>query len=113
MRWFAALFLLNLDLPSRPTQVDWELEFNRHRYAPWLLAKGCDRTTEKICPLFLFVKKGHMRTYGKDRHSKLPLQARVVWTRASGWDRVEIIDIPQGKDLEIEWGKRGHALPSP
>jgi hypothetical protein len=37
MRWFAALFLLNLDLPSRPTQVDWQLEFNRHQYAPWLL----------------------------------------------------------------------------
>jgi hypothetical protein len=34
MRWFAALFLLNLDLPSRTTQVDWELEFNRHQYAP-------------------------------------------------------------------------------
>jgi hypothetical protein len=25
MRWFAALFLLNLDLPSRSTQVDWGL----------------------------------------------------------------------------------------
>ena len=61
MRWFAALFLLNLDLPSRSTQVDWELEFNRHQYAPWLLAQGCDLTTEKICPLFLFVKKGHRK----------------------------------------------------
>ena len=63
MRWLAALFLLNLDLPSRPTQVDWELEFNRHQYAPWLLAQGCDFTTEKICPLFLFVKKGHRKPW--------------------------------------------------
>ena len=39
MWWFPALFLLNLDLPSRSTQSDWEREFNRHQYVPWLLAK--------------------------------------------------------------------------
>ena len=60
MRWFAALFLLNLDLPSRPTRVDWEFELNRHQYAPWLLAQGCDITTENMSS-FLFVKKRHRK----------------------------------------------------
>jgi len=41
------------------------------------------------------------------------LQARVAWTRAAGWDRVEIIDVPQEEDLDIGLGKRGHALLSP
>jgi hypothetical protein len=53
-----------------------------------------------------------LRTYGEDRHSKLPLQARVAWTRAAGWDRVEIIDVPQGEDLEKGWGSGVRALPS-
>jgi hypothetical protein len=46
---------------------------------------------------------------GEDGYSKLPLPVCMAWTHASGWDRVEIIDIPRGKG----WEGSGTRFPLP